>query len=102
MTWRESGSTNPSGQIGLRLEFAEFPGNYMIVYGSALRQHLDQRGLNPVPVEFEVTSDLWCVRGFKDLRIDGRTAREVYWTGGGAGSDGSLSPWGARHWWCGS
>ncbi len=102
MTWRESGSTNPSGQTGLRLEFAEFPGNYVIVYGSALRQHLDQRGLNRVPVEFEVTSDLWCVRGYHEVRIDGRTPREVHWTGGGSGSDGSLSPWGSRHWWCGS
>lgn len=103
MTWQPTGSTNAAGETGLRLEFATFPGNFVDVYGTAMRDYLTQRGSDRVPVEFRVTSDLWCVRGFTALRIDGRTGQDVHWIGGGAGSvQGSVSPWGVRHWWCGS
>jgi hypothetical protein len=101
MTWRETGSRNAAGEAGLRLEFAAHPGNYVDVYGSALRDYLTQQGAERVPVEFQVTSDLWCVRGFNEFRIAGRTALDVYWISVGAGSvQGSTSPWGVRHWWC--
>ena len=103
MTWRAIGSANQAGEDQVRLEFSEYPGNFVDVYGSDLREYLTRRSADSVPVEFRVTSDLWCVRGFNVVHIDEQSSHDVYWISGGSGSstNGSAWPWGRVHWWCG-
>jgi hypothetical protein len=101
MTWRATGGSNEFRQPELRLEFAAFPGNYVLVYSSALADHLKQTGSATVPVDFIVHSDYWCVGSFELIRINGRGVQELRWLLGAVGSEqGSASPWGTLHWWC--
>lgn len=117
MTWRATGSANQAGQAEVRLEFSGYPGHFVDVYGSALRDHLIRRGADRIPVEFQVVSDLWCMRGFHEVRIDHQEPGQIYWTAGASGSfsptvmfdhrgeipveiNRPSGPWETPHWWC--
>jgi hypothetical protein len=102
MTWSDNGSANRYGDSEVVLEFAKFPGNSVGMFSTPLRDHLSASGGTRTEVEFEVVSDVWCVRGFHEVRIgDLADLSKLKRAGGYARRIGSApSPWGPRHWWC--
>ena len=102
MTWHDNGSANSFGESEIVFEFAEFPGNSIGMFSTPLRDHLLASGGTRTEVEFEVVSDLWCVRGFDETRIGDLANLSGLKRAGGYArtSDGAPTPWGPQHWWC--
>src|SRR5438128_723806 len=88
-----------AGEPEVVLEFVDFPGNVIGMYSTDLRDHLAGQGSGRVNVEFEVTRDLWCTRGFHENKI-GTLASWRYSDAYAGASGNAPSPWGPTHWWC--
>jgi hypothetical protein len=101
MTW-EDGPGKQRGESEVVLEFAQFPGNRIGIYSNELREHLLGTRNVRTEVEFEVVSDLWCVRGFHEVRIGDLTDLSKLSRVGGysRGAGNRVSPWGRRPFWC--
>lgn len=69
VTWHDQGKANHTAESEIFLEFSDFPGHGVSMYSNALRDHLAAGGSRETTVEFEVTSDNWCLRGFHEVRI---------------------------------
>jgi hypothetical protein len=99
--WHDKGSGNPHGEVEVFLEFVAYPGSGIGVYSTALRDELAGGGQRVVSVDFVVTADLGCTRGFRHVRIGPVTdsgilfGKSSYSRRGGGGS-----PWAAGWWWC--
>ena len=99
MTWRidppPPGSTLPE----VLLDFVQQPGNTVAIRSSDIADHLRSSESGTVAVEFAVTRDLGCLRGFHATRI-GSLDSWRSGPGGYAGTRGdAASPW-ADPWWC--
>ena len=101
-TWRDCGAANSYGESEVVFDFADFPGNSVGMYSTALRDHLVASGKTRVELEFEVVSDVWCVRGLRETRIGGLSDLSTVKRIGGYSqvSANEASPWGPKHWWC--
>jgi hypothetical protein len=101
VTWHDYGSANHSGESEVFLEFSGFPGNGVGMYSNALRAHLASTGTPTTTVEFQMTSDNWCLRGFHEVRIGSlRDLSTLPRSGGYARGGSTPSPWEPTHWWC--
>jgi len=102
MTWRD-GPGSRLGESEVVLEFTDAPGHRVGIYSTALRDHLLATGTAHTEVEFEVVSDVWCLRGFHEVRIgDLDDLSRLKRIGGYASSTGHVQPpWGSPRWWCG-
>jgi hypothetical protein len=97
--WQDRGAGNPYQEAEVFLELVEFPGHGIGVYSTALRDQLAEVGNAPTQIEFVVTSDLGCVRGFRHVRI-GSVADPAVINGRGGYARGSSSSWASDSWWC--
>jgi len=99
MTWREEPADGPGSGREIVLEFEDSPGSYIGIYSDRLAEYLAETGDAAVRVEFELTRDFGCLRGFHETRI----GRLTSWTTGGSGYAGSRGgaqlPW-TDPWWC--
>lgn len=101
VTWHDQGKANHTAESEIFLEFSDFPGHGVGMYSNALRDYLAAGGARTTTVEFEVTSDNWCLRGFHEVRIGSLTdlSKLPRADGYARGGDGK-SPWESSHWWC--
>jgi len=100
VTWHDQCKANHTAESEIFLEFSDFPGHGVGTYSNALRDHLAAGGSRDTTVEFEVTSDNWCLRGFREVRIGLTDFSRLPRSGGySRGVDGK-SPWESGHWWC--
>ncbi len=99
--WHDQGNHNHTTESEIFLEFSDFPGQGERMYSNALRDHLAASGSRETTVEFRVTSDNWCFRGYRVVRIGSLRDLRPLHSGGGysIGGDGK-SPWESSHWWC--
>lgn len=100
--WMRPGVTGTlqAAQAGeVVLEFEDFRGNIVALYSDQVADYLAASGQDRVEVEFVVTRDSGCLRGFHETRIGILTS----WTTSSAGhfgsSDGAAPPW-SDPWWC--
>jgi len=81
------------------LEFEDAPGNYVALYSAQVADYLRSSGFDRVDVQFSLTRDLGCLRGFRETRIGTLVSWETN-SGGYSGAVGtSESPW-TNPWWC--
>jgi hypothetical protein len=101
VTWHDQGKANHTSQSEIFLNFTDFPGHGVSRYSNALRDHLAAGGSRETTVEFEVTSDNWCFRGFHEVRIGGTDLSTLPGIGGDYSVSGDgKGPWESGHWWC--
>jgi hypothetical protein len=101
VTWHDRGRENHTAESEIFLEFSDFPGHGVGIYSNALRDHLNAVGSRETTVDFEVTSDNWCLRGFHEVGIGSLRDLSMLRRAGGysRGGDGK-SPWESSYWWC--
>ena len=100
MSWSDLGVTRDRTDAEVLLEFTRFPGHVVGIYSTPLRDYVKSLDRPMVEVEFELTRDLGCLRGFHEVRVG--TLQSWRSSGGYAGTHGepTASPWGADPWWC--
>jgi hypothetical protein len=101
-TWQDHGVSSSRQETEVFLEFVEYPGHGIGVYSTALRDRLTADGAASVRIDFAVTSDLGCVRGFRQIRIGDIVDPAVINGKGGYARGGQAvrSPWASDFWWC--
>lgn len=100
--WHDRGADNSFQEAEVFLEFVDFPGHGVGVYSTALRDQLAEVGTESIQIDFVVTADLGCVRGFHHVRI-GHLADSAVINGRGGyaqGGHSGASPWRSDLWWC--
>jgi len=101
VTWHDLGKANFTGESEIFLEFSGFPGHGVGMYSNALRDHLIGSGAPTTTVEFQMTSDNGCLRGFREVRIGRLTDLSKLPRVSGYARGGSApGPWESNHWWC--
>lgn len=101
MAWLSKGDRGESREAEIVLEFERFPGRYVGMYSNRLRDHLQAAQRRSVEVEFVVTRDFGCTRGFHVTRVGEFTAmRSVRGGYSGQVGVGGVSPFGEAPWWC--
>ena len=101
-TWQVRETVHSSREAEVFLEFVDYPSHGIGVYSTALRDRLAAGGAMLVPIEFSVTSDLGCIRGFRPIRI-GEIVDPSVINGKGwyaRGGQAAASPWARDFWWC--
>jgi len=92
MRWEDRGVANDFKESEVVLSFVDYPGNHVGIFSNELAGYLRTRGTQPVEVEFELTKDLGCMRGFHEVRVGELASWKS--VGGYAGGRGdSESPW---------
>jgi len=93
------GRANSFGEDEVVLHFASHPAQHVGLYSNELGEYLTRRGRRSVRVDFEVTRDLGCFRGFRATRIDTlRAWRERFGYSGATGD--APPPWRTDPAWC--
>ena len=87
------GSIQGFRRSGVRLEFVDFPGHFVVILSEELLQHLRRQPSGPVPVVFDVTYDYGRARGYNAVEIAGLRDWVVEFGWGGTVGDPRRSPW---------
>jgi len=101
-TWQDHGVGNFRQDAEVFFEFVDYPQpRYWGVLDSPSRP-LAADGTASVQIDFLVTSDLGCVRGFRHVRIGDIVDPAVINGNGGysRGGQSVRSPWASDFWWC--
>lgn len=101
-TWQDHGVDIARQEADVFIEFVDYPGHGIGVYSTTLRDRLAADGSRSVRIDFAVTTDLGCVRGFRHIRI-GDIADPAVINGKGGyarGAPPARSPWVSNFWWC--
>lgn len=98
MSWKvepvvPDGGTQGFQQSGVRLEFADFPGHFVVILSEELLQHLRRQPAGPVTVVFDVIYDYGRARGYDEVEIAGLRDWVEQFSWGGTVGDPQRSPW---------
>ena len=93
MDWVDKGSQNQFKESEIELRFVDYPQGSIGIFSNELFNYLRAYRKKYVNVEFEVTSDFGCIRGFHETRIGDIKGWKSPWGYSGA------APW-SDPWWC--
>ncbi len=80
-------------ESGVRLEFVDFPGHFVVILSEELLQHLRRQPTGPVTVAFDVTYDYGRARGYNEVQVAGLRDWVEEFSWGGTVGNPTRSPW---------
>ena len=80
-------------ESGVRLEFVDFPGHFVVILSEELLQHLRRQPAGPVTVAFDVTYDYCRARGYDEVEVAGLRDWVEEFSWGGTVGNPTRSPW---------
>lgn len=98
MSWKvepmeADGALHRIQQSGVRLEFVDFPGHFVVILSEELLQHLRQQPAGPVTATFDVTYDYGRARGYDEVEVAGLRDWVEEFSWGGTVGNPRRSPW---------
>ena len=99
MSWSVRSAPSESRGPEVVLEFEDAPGNLVGFYSVQLADYLRSTAQDRLDVEFAVTRDFGCLRGFHATRVGALSSWEAG-AAGYAGSSGTAGPAWPDPWWC--
>ncbi|MFM7213879.1 MAG: hypothetical protein ACKO3H_03260 [Verrucomicrobiota bacterium] len=98
MSWKvepveADGALHRIQQSGVRLEFVDFPGHFVVILSEELLQHLRQQPAGLVTATFDVTYDYGRARGYNEVEVAGLRDWVEEFSWGGTVGNPRRSPW---------